>query len=157
QLTLEQGLNMLNDRNDLIIEHQRSTISLTEKTNDLFRQGIELMSLNEQGTPYEKKRINEILIEWNSRISISSMCKSWMKERPTVSSENLTFIVYNVEGLNMHITDIDILINNYRPHLFMLTGVGTATRNLPTFQDYSGVAQSGSNSYGGVAILYNMK
>ncbi|CAF4454263.1 unnamed protein product, partial [Rotaria magnacalcarata] len=48
QLTLEQGLNMLNDRNDLIIEHQRSTISLTEKTNDLFRQGIELMSLNEQ-------------------------------------------------------------------------------------------------------------
>ncbi|CAM4855057.1 unnamed protein product [Rotaria socialis] len=157
QLTLEQGLNMLNDRNDLIIEHQRSTISLTEKTNDLFRQGIELMSLNEQGTPYEKKRINEILIEWNSRISISSMCKSWMKERPTVSSENLTFIVYNVEGLNMHITDIDILINNYRPHLFMLTGVGTATRNLPTFQDYSGVAQSGSNSYGGVAILYNSK
>lgn len=45
--TIEYNLNMMNDRNDLIIEHRRSTTLLVEKTNELFRQGIELITLNE--------------------------------------------------------------------------------------------------------------
>ncbi|CAF2126218.1 unnamed protein product [Rotaria magnacalcarata] len=48
QFTIEQNLAMLNDRNDLIIEHQRATTMLNEKTNDIFRHGFDLMSINEQ-------------------------------------------------------------------------------------------------------------
>ncbi|CAF2855046.1 unnamed protein product [Rotaria sp. Silwood2] len=48
QFTIEQNLVMLNDRNDLVIEHQRATAMLNEKTNDIFRHGLELMSSNEQ-------------------------------------------------------------------------------------------------------------
>jgi hypothetical protein len=48
QVVIEQNLSSLNDRNDLVIEHQRATSMLMEKTNALFRQGIELLSLNEQ-------------------------------------------------------------------------------------------------------------
>ncbi|CAF3344262.1 unnamed protein product [Rotaria socialis] len=48
QFTIEQNLVMLNDRNDLIIEHQRATTMLNEKTNDIFRHGFDLMSTNEQ-------------------------------------------------------------------------------------------------------------
>ncbi|CAF4522970.1 unnamed protein product, partial [Rotaria sp. Silwood2] len=47
QSTIEHGLTMLNDRNDLIIEYQRSTALLIDKSNELFRQGMELISLNE--------------------------------------------------------------------------------------------------------------
>ena len=48
QDTMEQGLMVLDDRNDLIIEHQRSTTILNEKTNQLLQHGIELLSVNEQ-------------------------------------------------------------------------------------------------------------
>ena len=48
QATIEQSLTVLNDRNDLTIEHQRATTILNEKTNDLLRYGIELMPTNEQ-------------------------------------------------------------------------------------------------------------
>ena len=106
------------------------------------------------GTPYEKKLLKDILMEWNSRISISAMCKSWRKERPIYPSHNLLFLVYNAEGLSTHLTDIDILLNNYRPQICILTEVGAAARNLPCFPGYQGLAQTGSNSFGGVVILY---
>ncbi|CAF4887822.1 unnamed protein product [Rotaria sp. Silwood1] len=48
QLIIEQNLVMLNDRNDLIIDHHRATTALNEKANDIFRHGIEIMSSNEQ-------------------------------------------------------------------------------------------------------------
>ncbi|CAF1386028.1 unnamed protein product [Rotaria sordida] len=48
QLIIEQNLVMLNDRNDLIIDHHRATTTLNEKATDIFRHGIEIMSTNEQ-------------------------------------------------------------------------------------------------------------
>lgn len=48
QLIIEQNLSIMNDRNDLVIEHQRATTVLNERTNALFRQGIDLISSNEQ-------------------------------------------------------------------------------------------------------------
>ena len=83
------------------------------------------------------------------------LVKNGKKERPiSSSSRNLLFLVYNVQGLNTHVADMDILLNNYRPHVCVLTGVGTAAKNLPSFSGYKGIAQTGTNSYGGVAILY---
>ncbi|CAF4194733.1 unnamed protein product [Rotaria magnacalcarata] len=63
-------------------------------------------------------------------------------------------LVYNVEGLNTHIMDIDILLNNHQPHICILSGVGAAVRRLPSFPGYKGITQSGSNSFGGVAIFH---
>ncbi|CAF5161532.1 unnamed protein product, partial [Rotaria sp. Silwood1] len=38
---------MLNDRNELIIDHHRATTILNEKVTDIFRHGIEIMSTDE--------------------------------------------------------------------------------------------------------------
>ncbi len=48
KVNIDQNLILLNDRNDLLIEHQRATSSLIDKSNNLFPQGIELMAPNEQ-------------------------------------------------------------------------------------------------------------
>jgi hypothetical protein len=45
---VDQHLTMLNDRNDMNIHHQQATANLAERMNDLLRQGIELLSSNEQ-------------------------------------------------------------------------------------------------------------
>lgn len=47
-----------------------------------------------------------------------------------------------------------MILNEYGPHICILTGVGAATRNLPEFPGYSGIAQIGTNAFGGVAMLY---
>jgi hypothetical protein len=107
------------------------------------------------GNMYEKRLLKDIVIEWNSRTSISDMCKHWKKERPIQSSNNLLFLVYNVRGLNTHLTDVDILLSTYRPQLCILTEIGAAIKNLPAFPGYNGIAQAGSNAFGGVAIYYN--
>ena len=106
------------------------------------------------GTPYEKKLLMDISTEWNTHISISEMCRSWRKERPIHSSHNLLFLVYNVEGLSTHLADRDILLSMYRSHICILSEVGAAIKNLPSFPGYQGLVQAGSNSFGGVAILY---
>jgi hypothetical protein len=106
------------------------------------------------GTDVEKKVLGKILSEWNTRLSISSLCHGWKKERPAAVSENLLFLVYNIESLNTHETDLVILLNNYNPHVCVLTGVGIASRRMPTIPGYRCTAQTGSNAFGGVAILY---
>ena len=52
------------------------------------------------GTSYEKELLRDIVVEWNAHTSISGMCRSSKKKRPTNSSHNLLFLVYNVERLN---------------------------------------------------------
>ena len=47
QLTIEQDLVIMNDRNNLFIEHQKSSTLLVEKSSDLFRQGMELLTTYE--------------------------------------------------------------------------------------------------------------
>ena len=113
------------------------------------------------GTPYEKKLLQQILLEWNSHLSISNLCKSWKRERPVGPVESLLFLIYNVEGLNTYISDLVILLHNDQPHICILTSIGAVAKNLQYFPGYIGIAQTGSNAYGGVAILYenilNMK
>lgn len=45
---IEQNFNLLNDRNDILIEHQKAMTLLVERKNDLLKQGIDLLSLNEK-------------------------------------------------------------------------------------------------------------
>ena len=76
---------------------------------------------------------------------IKNLCKSWKKKRPLRSIENLLFLVYNVESLNTHISDVVILLHNYQPHICTLTDIRAAGKNLPYFLGYTGMAQTGSN------------
>lgn len=106
------------------------------------------------GDPKEKEILRRMLSEWNERISISDLSARWKKIRPAGCFQNLLFLVYNVEGLNTHISDIDIWLRNYQPHISILTGIGAASRKLPTFPGYVGIAQPGNNVFGGVAIYH---
>lgn len=108
-----------------------------------------------QGTSDEKKIILEMTEEWNKRLSISDLCQKWKKTRPIQKEmSTLLIILFNVQGLNTHMTDVNILLNEHKPHIFILTGVGAASKQLPQFNGYDGMAQIGTNAYGGVAILY---
>ncbi|CAF1278068.1 unnamed protein product [Rotaria magnacalcarata] len=93
--------------------------------------------------------------EWNTRICISDLSSKWKKERPIIKQNpNLLILLFNVECLNTHTEDVDILLSVNKPHICILTGVGTATKNLPSFPGYVGIAQKGTNPFGGVAILF---
>ncbi len=87
--------------------------------------------------------------EWNSRACISDLSRKWKKERPlrTNNQSNLLILLFNVECLNTHTTDVDILIAEHKPHICILTGVGTATKSLPLFPGYTGISQKGTNSF----------
>ena len=74
--------------------------------------------------------------------------------RSQTNSSTLSILLFNVERLNTHMADVDLLLATQKPHMCILTGVGGATRNRPTFQGNAGVAQVGTNAYGGVAILH---
>ena len=93
--------------------------------------------------------------EWNSRTCISDLSKKWKKERPPQKERtNLLILLFNVECLNTHIADVDLLLARHKPHICILTGVGIATRKLPAFHGYTGIAQSGTNAFGGVAFFH---
>ena len=93
--------------------------------------------------------------EWNSRICTSDLCKRWKKDRPVQNIDSrLLILLFNVEGLRTHVTDVDILLNTHKPHVCILTGVVAAARSMVQFPGYTAYAQHGTNSYGGVAILY---
>ena len=85
--------------------------------------------------------------------SISELCQSWEKIRPRNESENLTILLYNCECLSTHLSDLDILLSGYLPHVIILTGVGSQIRKMPSVPNYYWHKQEGSNSFGGVAIL----
>ncbi|CAF3333632.1 unnamed protein product [Rotaria socialis] len=92
--------------------------------------------------------------EWNGRVSISTLCTNWEKQRPfNLLSENILFLLYNCECLSTHQADLDILISSYLPQIVILTGVGSLISNLPLLPNYYWLSQKGTNSFGGVAIL----
>lgn len=107
------------------------------------------------GPPRDKQTLLNMVEEWNSRLCVSDLCKRWKKDRPDQNKKsNLLILLFNVEGLNTHVADVDLLLNKYKPHICVLTGVGAAAKKLPEFAGYTGVAQIGTNSFGGVAFLY---
>ena len=75
------------------------------------------------------------------------------KIRPRNESENLIVLLYNCECLSTHLSDLDILLSVYLPHVVILTGVGSQIRKMPSVPNYYWHKQEGSNSFGGVAIL----
>jgi uncharacterized protein (UPF0147 family) len=106
------------------------------------------------GTQKEKQILKQITNEWNTRTCMSDLNKSWCKAKPITKDPNLLFLLYNVNSLNSHIADMDILINNHTPQICILTEIGkTVMRKLPNFPNYHLLAQEGTNSFGGVAIL----
>ncbi|CAF4932124.1 unnamed protein product [Rotaria sp. Silwood1] len=54
-------------------------------------------------------------------------------------------------------SDFELLLSSYCPHIFILTGVGKQIRTLIPVPNYKWFCQEGSNSYGGVAILVHQK
>ena len=77
------------------------------------------------GTADDKKIVFDILNEWNNRTSISELCQSWEKIRPRNEPGNLIILLYNYECLSTHLSDLDILLSVYLPHVVILTGVGS--------------------------------
>ncbi|CAF2113918.1 unnamed protein product [Rotaria magnacalcarata] len=68
-------------------------------------------------------------------------------------NQNLLILLCNVESLNTHITDVDILLASYNPQIFILNGVGSAVRRKIAFPNYSTISQPGTSAFGGVMIL----
>jgi hypothetical protein len=96
------------------------------------------------GTPQEKSSLLEMITEWNKRLCISDLCKQWKKDRPLHDiTSSLSILLFNVEGLSTHTADVDLLLNDNKPHICILTGVGAAARKLPEFLGYSGISQIG--------------
>ena len=108
------------------------------------------------GSRAERKLLSEIVNEWNSRTSLSLLCKKWKKVRPHYVKQNLLLLLFNVEGLNTHVADVDLLLSNYHPHICIFTGVGSAVykHNQFTFPNYNIISQPGTNAFGGVMILH---
>ncbi|CAF4730825.1 unnamed protein product, partial [Rotaria sp. Silwood2] len=85
---------------------------------------------------------------------MSDLFKKWRKTRPSISEQNLLFLLYNVNSLNNHIADIDVLVNNHSPQICILTEIGKAVmKKIPQFPDYNIILQEGTNAFGGVAFL----
>ena len=106
-----------------------------------------------EGTKSEKKTLEQIIVEWNCRSSLSELSKGWHKERPVTCSENLSLILYNCQCLSTHVADLDILLSTYTPQICILTGIGSMIKNLPKIPQYHWISQEGTNAFGGVAIL----
>jgi hypothetical protein len=81
---------------------------------------------------------------------------SWSKVRPQTSSENLSVLLWNCEGLSTHLSDFHFLLTSYCPLIFILTGVGKQIRALQPVPNYKWFSQEGGNSFGGVAIVYHL-
>ena len=109
------------------------------------------------GTLMDKDTLFSIFGEWNNRTSVSGLCESWMKVRPSVSSENLKVLLWKFEGLSTHLSDFNCLLSSHTPHIFILTGVGKQISSLHSVPNYRWFSQSGTNSFGGVAVLVHSK
>ena len=105
------------------------------------------------GSTDEKNLVFNILNEWNNQSSLLNLCKLWEKKRPENETENLLFLLYNCECLSTHLSDLDILLSTYLPHVIILTGVGSQIRRMPSVPNYYWHNQKGTNSFGGVSIL----
>jgi hypothetical protein len=72
--------------------------------------------------PHEKTILLEMINEWNSRVCVSDLCKKWKKDRPVqVKNSNLTILLFNVQSLNTRIDEVDLLLNENKPHICILT------------------------------------
>ena len=108
------------------------------------------------GTLKEKNIILQMINEWNSHASTADLCIHWKKERPNIVKYNISLLLFNVESLNTHVADVDILLSCYRPHVYMLTGVGAAIKKKNIcFPNYFSFSESGTNALGGAMILYH--
>src|SRR4051794_34030296 len=79
----------------------------------------------------DRNILKTVVKEWNDCMCVSELNKSWKKERPISEVHKLNILLYNVEGLNTHIADVDVLIAKQMPHICALTGIGDAVRNMP--------------------------
>ncbi len=77
--------------------------------------------------------------------------------RSQTSSENLSVLLWNCEGLSTRLSDFHFLLISHCPLIFTLTGVGKQVRALQPVPNYKWFSQEGSNSFGGVAILVHQK
>ncbi|CAF3156341.1 unnamed protein product [Rotaria socialis] len=148
---ISQSLVFIKDRSDFLTSNQKILRSLVEQQNALMAQ----IAGNFNGSLKEKNTLSEIINEWNSRTSISQLCEQWKKTPPKSLKQNLLLLLYNVESLNTHVADVDILLSSYNPHICILTGVGAGIKKNFTFPNYHVIAQTGTNSFGGVIILHH--
>ncbi|CAF2985277.1 unnamed protein product [Rotaria sp. Silwood2] len=85
---------------------------------------------------------------------MSDLFKKWRKIRPSISEQNLLFLLYNVNSLNNHIADIDVLVNNHSPQICILTEIGKAVmKRIPHFPDYNTILQEGTNAFGEIETI----
>ncbi|CAM4963572.1 unnamed protein product [Rotaria socialis] len=155
---LQTWINYLHERQQLISMKYAEMIDNFEKKNKPLTHGIELLAKSIEtynGSLKDKESISKMINEWNTRTCISDINMKWKKERPThTTNTNVTIILFNKECLNTHTDDVDLILNKHAPHLCLLTGVGKATEKMPVFPGYTAITQAGTNSFGGVPVMY---
>ena len=106
------------------------------------------------GSESEKQIIQNIVSEWNAKICVSDLSKKWNKPKPVNTDTSLLCLVYNVNSLNSHIADVDVILNNHTPQICILSEIGKAAiKAVPNFPNYKLIVQERTNSFGSVAIL----
>jgi hypothetical protein len=105
------------------------------------------------GSDEEKDTLLNIFYEWNASVRVNDLSERWVKVRPESSLEHLTLLVWNCECLSTHMTDFDLLLSSYSPHLFLLSRVGKQIHMLPHVPNFKWFSSKGTNSFGGVGIL----
>ncbi|CAF3458508.1 unnamed protein product [Rotaria socialis] len=146
--TIKETIFSLNSRLCLLTDHQQKLKTLMDKKNNLLLRGM-----NPMNTHLMNFNFNFSSPIVNKNVADSFESTKTEKDRPDVTNENLSLIIYNCQCLSTHIADIDILLSIHIPQLLILTGVGSKIRNLPKITSYHWISQEGINSFGEVAIL----
>ena len=64
---------------------------------------------------------------------VSDLSKKWNKPKPANTDTNLLFFVYNVNSLDSHIADVDVILNNHTPQICILSEIGKAAIKTTEF------------------------
>ncbi|CAM4751975.1 unnamed protein product [Rotaria magnacalcarata] len=104
----------------------------------------------------EQNKMNGNTNETRQLVQYISNSIECMKERndALITSQKSLNNLVDQQGLNTHVANVDLLLSNYQPHICILTGVGTAIHKQIKFPNYHSISQPGTNSSGGVVILY---
>ena len=106
------------------------------------------------GSENKNQIIQDVVSEWNAKICLSDLSKKWNKRNSVNTDTNLLVLIYNVNSLNGHIADVDVILNNHTPRICIVSEIGKAAiKTVPNFPNSKLIVQEGTNSLDSVAIL----
>ena len=105
----------------------------------------------------DKKQLHPVLSEWFSSSTLNSTLRQWedhnqqKESRINTHSDPMTFVLYNVQGLNSRGLEVIELINKVEASFIICTEVGEAWRKC-SIPDFNMFYEKGTNKNGGVII-----